>query len=157
MKKFSFRLISSYKIQIFFLDIVNSDFDILLSYAPFNMGRFRLDRVCTKHCINSHVLWDNVIVYHRNPYSLPCYQSNEKSFWKIVKISDYVYCDCPWSPLRMIRVKNRIPIRPIIDSIRKTIEFNGASSQWVYVSWCLRPNIVKYWQHAELCKTINFL
>jgi hypothetical protein len=36
----------------FFLEFLISDFDIFYDLnAPFNMGRFRLDMVCTKHVV----------------------------------------------------------------------------------------------------------
>jgi hypothetical protein len=35
----------------FFLEFLNSDFDISFIYAPFNMSRFRLDWVWTKHVV----------------------------------------------------------------------------------------------------------
>jgi hypothetical protein len=34
-----------------FLEYLISDFDIYDLYAPFSMGRFRLDKVCTKHVV----------------------------------------------------------------------------------------------------------
>jgi hypothetical protein len=40
---------SSYK-KHFFFEYLISDFDIWL-YAPFNMDRFRFDRVCIKHVV----------------------------------------------------------------------------------------------------------
>jgi hypothetical protein len=50
MKRFRGNRISSYKSKILFLEYSTSwKYDL---YAAFNMGKFRLDRISTKHIVN---------------------------------------------------------------------------------------------------------
>jgi hypothetical protein len=66
---FQKKIFPSYKIQIFFLQFL-----ILTStchlYAPFNMGGFRLDRVCTKHVVYHQELLSRVVLTGARPAPL---------------------------------------------------------------------------------------
>jgi hypothetical protein len=59
------------------LEYFVSDFDIL--YAPFNMGKFRLDRVCTKHVVyvflaaSTFVTFPRTLARNRNKDDVICY------------------------------------------------------------------------------------